>query len=110
LEEKVLQNVRPFLDYADIFVFGRGENVIIPLVQSIERKEKFNHPSVCYSQDFSMDNKYKLMQSDMAYPYEIELANGKKWQEKSFGCQLKCLFCNYHGLANEIVTYNLKLA
>lgn len=96
------QNVRPFLDYVDIFVFGRGENLILPLIQAIEAKKKLNHPSVCYSKDFSIDNKYQIMQSDSAYPFEIELANGKRWQEKSFGCQLKCLFCNYSWTRNRV--------
>jgi hypothetical protein len=43
-----VDNVRPFLEYADIFVFGRAENIIAPLIQATLENQRFFDPSVCY--------------------------------------------------------------
>lgn len=87
-------NVRPFLEFADIFVFGRGENLIVPLIKSIAANEKLKSNSVCYSEDFSIKNKYTIEQGT-AYQHSVILEDGTKWQEHVIGCQNKCFFCGY---------------
>ncbi len=88
-------NVRPFLPYVDIFCFGRAEDLIVPLVQAVLRGNRYDHPSVCYSSEFSMDKRYVINTVTEVYPHEIRLANGKRWKETAIGCQRKCLFCGY---------------
>jgi hypothetical protein len=90
-----LNNIRPFLEYADIFVWGRAENIIVELVKSSLQKERIQHPSVCYSDGFSLDNQYQFHQSSNCYPYTVKMLNSKEWNEQAVGCQRKCLFCMY---------------
>jgi len=88
-------NIRPVLEYADIFVFGRGEDIINPLLDATLKNEKYDHPSVCYAEDFSNEQRYYINQTKKPYPHAIRLANGKIWRETTIGCQKKCLFCSY---------------
>lgn len=90
-----LDNIRPFLEFADIFVWGRAENIILPLIQSVLENQHFEHPSVCYSRDFSIENRYEFCQPEALYQNKIKLTNGNDWQELAIGCQRRCLFCNY---------------
>jgi len=88
-------NIRPFLDYADVFVFGRTEEIITPLVKSILSKNRYEHSSVCYATEFSMDKEYVINQAERCYQYLYRTARGESWQEQSIGCKRKCLFCQY---------------
>jgi hypothetical protein len=90
-----LDNIRPFLEYADIFVWGRAEDIIVPLLMRVLMKRKYEHPSVCYSEDFSVSNRYEFKQSEQCYPEPVPLSNGNRWIEQAIGCKQKCLFCNY---------------
>ncbi len=65
------------------------------LVGAISNDNQYNHPSVIYSAEFSFDKRYRINQAECLYPEAVTLANGKPMQEKSIGCQNKCLFCNY---------------
>ena len=84
-------NVRPFLDYADYFVLGRGENVIENLINNING---FECENIINSKTFSIDKKYKIAQSAQ-YKNEIILEDGCVYQEGNLGCNHKCLFCAY---------------
>lgn len=90
-----LLNVRPFLEYADYFVLGRGENVIDGIIDEIETGNRFDFDSVIRASEFSADNKYMIAQASCLYPNEIEISGGKKWNESMIGCNHKCLFCGY---------------
>lgn len=90
-----VDNIRPFLEYADVFVFGRAEEIIVPLVQSALGKDGYEHASVCYSDAFSMADSYVINQAEQCYPHLYKVASGDSWQEKAIGCQRKCLFCQY---------------
>ena len=90
-----VMNVRPFLPFFDIFVLGRGEDLIVPLIQAIEAREKFDHESIIYSEDFDPARSYRLMQTSKPYPHPVTLENGKTWREGSIGCPHKCFFCGY---------------
>jgi hypothetical protein len=88
-------NIRTVLPFADVFVFGRGENIITPLVSHILQGDRFIHSAVAYSDTFSPEQKYYIETVDMPYPYPVRLANGKMWKELAMGCQKKCTFCAY---------------
>lgn len=88
-------NVRPVLPFADIFIMGRAEDIILPVIECVLSGEKYIHSSVIYSEDFSPENTYTIQQSEECYPHKVTLANGKEWQEVAIGCQRKCLFCAY---------------
>jgi hypothetical protein len=86
-----VMNIRPFLEYADAFVFGRGEGLIVPLITSYG--ERFT--SVCYSRDFSLSTRYEIAQADRPYPYPYQNARGDMVCESVIGCPRKCTFCQY---------------
>ena len=93
-------NNRPFLEYADYYVLGRGEDIIVQLVENLHG---FEHESVINTKTFSMDKIYQMRQGCL-YPHEIirktakgvkGFSSNKNWQETSIGCPHKCLFCQY---------------
>jgi hypothetical protein len=88
-------NVRPFLPYVDVFVLGRGENIINNLINAEVKGERLDNKSVIYSDTFDINHKYQLAQAKEPYPYEYILTNGKPFKETSIGCPNKCYYCNY---------------
>lgn len=88
-------HVAPFLRWFYAAMFGRGEDLIVPLVQSIEHGERFEHESVCYSDDFRYDRIYRLAQAVRPYPYQLRLSSNRTFTEGPIGCNHKCLFCGY---------------
>ena len=90
-----LLNIRPFLNFCDIFVFGRGENLVGQIVQAEEKGDRFIHESVAYSDTFNADSDIYYIKQDKCYPYEVDLSNGKTFVERTQGCPHKCLFCGY---------------
>lgn len=88
-------NIRPFLEYADFFVFGRAETFISEMVKEVYATGKYEHPAVASQIDFSPSKRYEIWQAEKAYPYEIDLEDEQRWQEFAVGCQNKCLFCGY---------------
>jgi len=85
-----LLNVRPFLPFADYFVLGRGEDIIIPLVEG-----NYDGENVIDAKNFKIDNQYYIKQAEVPYPYEITLEDGSKYKEDVIGCNHRCLFCGY---------------
>lgn len=88
-------HIEPFLRWFYAAMFGRGENLIVPLVQSIERGDRYAHESICYSDNFSPEKIYRIAQVDRPYCYELELSNKRNFAEGAIGCNHKCLFCGY---------------
>lgn len=89
-----LLNVRPFMEYFDAAIIGRGEELIVPVVESLPGE--YLHESVLYPESFSMDREYRVMQAERPYPHRLNLQlNGKHFQESEIGCPHKCLFCGY---------------
>jgi hypothetical protein len=88
-------NVRPVLFAADVFVFGRGEDIIGPLLAAESHGERLEHESVCYADTFSPDRRYRVAQAERPYPYPVRLSRGGEWSERAIGCQRRCLFCGY---------------
>lgn len=89
-------DIRPFLFMGDAFVFGRGEDIIVPLVQAYERGDRYINESVAYADTFNADTqKYKLAQATQLYPHALNMGKGKPWIEQGIGCRRKCLFCNF---------------
>lgn len=88
-------NVRPFLEFADVFVLGRGENIIVPLIEAIQSGEPLQSKNVIYASSFDKNKKYAIAQVDVPYCRSVTLENGKEWHEGSIGCPNKCFFCGY---------------
>lgn len=90
-----VMHISPFLNYADYFMFGRGENLIVPLVQAIERGDDFEHESVANVKTFDENKIYKMAQAIEAYPHKLNMDGKFDWCENMIGCNHKCLFCGY---------------
>lgn len=88
-------NVRPFLQWVDAFVIGRGEALLPLMLAEHTGGGRYESPSVIWSDSFSIDNRYEIAQTDAPYPHAFQLTNGKTFQEASIGCPNKCLFCGY---------------
>ena len=88
-------NVRPFLCWFDVAVFGRAEDLIVMLVRETLAGHRMDHPSVCYADSFAMDRTYQIAQASQPWPHSVRLESGKLWTERAIGCQRKCLFCAY---------------
>ena len=88
-------HVAPFLPWFYAAMLGRGENLIVPLIQGIESGVRWESESVLYSDTFSEDRTYRLAQVDLQYPHPIKLSENRKFCEGAIGCNHKCLFCGY---------------
>ena len=88
-------HIAPFLPWFDAAMFGRGERLIVPLVQGIERGERYEHESICWADTFSPDKVYRLAQVDRPYCHSIQLSADKTFAEGAIGCNHRCLFCGY---------------
>ena len=88
-------HVTPFLPWFYAAMFGRGENTIVPLVEGIEKGERYQHESILYSDEFSYDRTYRIAQADAPYCQTIRLSDKRNFQEGPIGCNHKCLFCGY---------------
>lgn len=88
-------HVAPFLPWFYAAMLGRGENLIVPLIQGIEAGDRWESESVLYSDTFSEDKTYRLAQVDLQYPHPIKLSGNRKFCEGAIGCNHKCLFCGY---------------
>jgi len=88
-------NVRPFLRWFDVAVFGRAEDLIVPLVRETLAGHRLDHPSVCYADTFDVGRIYRIAQADRPWSHAVRLESGKLWSERAVGCQRKCLFCGY---------------
>ena len=89
-----VMNVRGYLDCFDAAVFGRGEDVIVPLIKSVESGSRMEDLSVCYADEFSVDKRYEYKQAIRPWG-KYKLANGRDADENMIGCYRRCLFCNY---------------
>jgi len=87
-----LQNVYPLRQYIDYAVFGRAENIIVPLIKAIEGKKDFIHESVMVMEHGI--HPVKVAQAMELYPHELN-TKPVKYKEKEIGCPRKCLFCHY---------------
>ena len=58
-----LLHITPFLPFGDYFMFGRGEDLVVPLVRGIERDGGWEHESVACSETFSPERIYRLAQT-----------------------------------------------
>ncbi len=90
-----LLHIAPFLPFGDYFIFGRGENLIVPLVRGLDRDGGYEHESIAASSSFSTDNIYRIAQTSAPYPHPVQLGNGQVFREGAIGCNHKCRFCGY---------------
>lgn len=88
-------HVAPFLRWFYAAMLGRGENLIVPLMQAIERGDRYDSPSVLYADEFSPDWIWRLAQVDHPYSHIVPLSDEKQFAEGAIGCNHKCLFCGY---------------
>lgn len=88
-------HIAPFLPWFYAAMFGRGEEIIVPLVRGIQDGDRYNHESVCYSDSFNNDKIYRIAQVNRPYCYSIKLSSKRNFTEGAIGCNHKCLFCGY---------------
>lgn len=88
-------HVAPFLPWFYAAMFGRGEDLIVPLVQSLAAGDRLEHESVCYSDTFSPDRVYRIAQAEHPYCHKIPLCANRDFAESAIGCNHRCLFCGY---------------
>lgn len=94
-----VQNIYSIREYIDFAVFGRGEKIIVSLIESILKNKEFLHESVMNLKDGITP--VKFCQAEELYPYEIPLYP-IPYREVSIGCRNKCLFCHYTFVRNTI--------
>ena len=90
-----VMHISPFLNYADYFMFGRGENLIVPLVSALEKGDDFEHESIANSRTFDESKIYRIAQAHAPYQHPIMIDGEYEWREGMIGCNHKCLFCGY---------------
>lgn len=88
-------HIAPFLPWFYAVMFGRGENLIVPLVQAIEAGDRYEHESICYADAFSPEKIYRIAQAERPYSHQIKLSETRNFEEGAIGCNHKCLFCGY---------------
>jgi radical SAM superfamily enzyme YgiQ (UPF0313 family) len=88
-------NIKPFLSWVDVFVFGRAENLILNIIREYQKGNQYTHESICYSNEFKNEKSYMICQANKTYDNKFILANGKTYSEQSIGCPNKCYFCGY---------------
>ncbi len=88
-------HIAPFLRWFYAAMFGRGEDLIVPIIEAIERGDRYEHESICYSDDFSPNRIYRLAQAEHPYCHELRLSDKRNFAEGAIGCNHKCLFCGY---------------
>lgn len=88
-------HITPFLPWFYAAIFGRGENIIVPLVEHLKNGDRFQHESVAYSDTFDENKIYKVAQVDKQYPHKITLSPKRDFVEGAVGCNHRCLFCGY---------------
>lgn len=90
-----LLHVTPFIRWAYAVIWGRGENIIVPLINGIDKGNRFYAKSVAYYDEFDEDDIYYIEQATTQYPYKIALSDKRCFEEGAIGCNHKCLFCGY---------------
>lgn len=88
-------HIAPFLPWFYAAMFGRGEDLIVPLVRGIESGYRYEHESICYADSFRMDGIWRIAQADHPYCRQIRLSETRDFVEGAIGCNHKCLFCGY---------------
>jgi hypothetical protein len=91
-------NVRPFLPWFDVCVWGRGEDVILEVVENINSCHGL-HGCVAEAKKFNSRESYRIHQAQAPYPHAITIGQNTKkeqaWAETGIGCKRKCKFCAY---------------
>lgn len=91
-----VMHVQPFLDFADYFFLGRGEDTVPHMVEMLDGKSGEIPSSVIESKTFDPNKLYYIQQAKCEYPHEIVSEGLKKgYKEDAIGCNHKCLFCGY---------------
>lgn len=88
-------HIAPFLPWFYAAMFGRGENLIVPLVHGLRSGIRYESESICYSDSFSYDAIYRIAQADHPYCHQIKLSEKRNFSEGAIGCNHRCLFCGY---------------
>ncbi len=100
-------NIRPFLKWFDVCVWGRGEDIICNVVDNIDSCHGLQG-CVAESQKFKASKSYNIHQAGGVYLHKIKIGNHTKkeqvWQETGIGCKRKCKFCAYTWHRKNIIT------
>lgn len=80
-------HVEPFLPWFYAAMLGRGENLIVPLVQAIARGDRYQHESILYADEFSRERVWRLAQVEHPYCHIVHLSDDNRFfdMDKLFG-------------------------
>lgn len=85
-----IANINPLVNYFDYLIIGRGESLIIELINSIKSKNKIVSNSVVVCKDYIPSNNYKINYTQKLYPDKLNNVN-----ESMYGCKYNCFYCHY---------------
>ncbi|MEK7112206.1 MAG: hypothetical protein AAB875_02660, partial [Patescibacteria group bacterium] len=87
-----LRNVAPLRHIIDFAVFGRGENTIVELIETILKGRDIKIDNVMNLKSYPTPVTFD--QAKELYPHEID-SKPIKYKEFSLGCPRQCWFCIY---------------
>lgn len=85
-----ISNIYPLLNYFDFIVLGRGELLIIELINSIKLSSQINNDSIVVVNEFNNNKVYKINYVDDLYQDK-----NNNLIETMSGCKYNCLYCSY---------------
>lgn len=88
-------HVAPFTRWFYAAMFGRGENLIVPLVEAIKLGERYNRESIMYADEFDYNRIWRIEQTETPYQHEVHVNDKDSYREDAIGCNHRCLFCGY---------------
>lgn len=85
-----IANINPLVNYFDYLIIGRGESLIIELINSIKNKSKIVNESIVICKDYDSSKIYKINYAQTLYNDEKNIL-----KEEMYGCKYNCFYCHY---------------
>lgn len=85
-----IANINPLVNYFDYLVIGRGESLIIELLNSVINKSKIVNESIVICNEYESNKVYKINYTQALYNDEKNIL-----KEDMYGCKYNCFYCHY---------------
>lgn len=85
-----IANLNPLVKYFDYIVLGRGEVLIIELINAIKNKNKISNDSIVVCSKYDINQVYKINYASKLYQDEKNILS-----ESMYGCKYNCFYCHY---------------
>lgn len=83
-------NINLLIDYFDYIVLGRGEELIIELLNNVRNKKIIKHESIVVGSHYHSSRIYKIN-----YTQKLYVDSKAGLIEQMYGCKYNCYYCNY---------------